>query len=641
MIKIKSPVTWIGNKTSILHILYALFPIGCDRYVEPFGGSGAVLLGKPVPDKFEVFNDYNHNLVNLFRCMRDRPMEFIRELGFLSLNSRDDFAILKKFFEKEEFTEDYLKAQLDLTEILLPEVTAKEARTLYSAARNDHDLRRAAMFLKLIRYSYSSGCKSFACQPFSLRTLFKGISGTSVKNRDEFNRMIRRCKQGKIDMIITKSIARFARNTVDCLKYVRLLNDLGVDVYFEEQGIHSNQPGAEFYITIYGSIAQSESENISANIKWGKAQAAREGKVVFRYKNFLGYRKGDDGQPEIVPEEAETIRLIYDRFLAGDSLKGIAKLLEEKGIKSPTGKAEWQFSTIQSILSNERYKGDAIINKTYITDCISKKVRVNNGERPKYYVENSHPAIIDSATFGRVQEELARRSGKRKISRKAKTEQGKYSSKYALTELLVCGECKSAYRRCTWTASGKKKIVWRCINRIEYAKKYCHNSPSVEESILQRAVMAAIMETANQNAEVLRTLKTHIGMGLAGEKSEDNSIDLQIRIAEIDAEFKKMLDRVSTDTIEAFDEETATRLMNEKSRLQQQLDSIADAEQRRENAKSRLDDIYMILDGIKNRPMEYDDQIVRQLLECVVVDSKEQITVIFKGGLKSVQPLTE
>ena len=148
----------------------------------------------------------------------------------------------------------------------------------------------------------------------------KGISGTSVKNRDEFNRMIRRCKQGKIDMIITKSIARFARNTVDCLKYVRLLNDLGVDVYFEEQGIHSNQPGAEFYITIYGSIAQSESENISANIKWGKAQSAKEGKVIFQYKNFLGYRKGEDGQPEIVPEEAETIRLIYDRFLAGDSL---------------------------------------------------------------------------------------------------------------------------------------------------------------------------------------------------------------------------------------------------------------------------------------------------------------------------------
>ena len=438
----------------------------------------------------------------------------------------------------------------------------------------------------------------------------KGISGTSVKNRDEFNRMIRRCKQGKIDMIITKSIARFARNTVDCLKYVRLLNDLGVDVYFEEQGIHSNQPGAEFYITIYGSIAQSESENISANVKWGKAQAAKEGKVIFRYNNFLGYRKGDDGKPEIVPEEADIIRLIYNRFLVGDSLKGIAELLESKGIASPSGKEKWQLSTIQSILSNEKYKGDAVINKTYIRDCISKKVMVNNGERPKYYVENNYPAIIYAVIFGKVQEELARRSGKRKVKQKGtKTEQGKYSSKYALTDLLVCGECKTPYRRCTWTAGGKRKIVWHCINRLDFGKKYCHNSPTLEESVLQRAVM------------------------------EDNSLDIQIQIAEIDAEFKKMLDRVTDDTLETFDDETATRLMDEKSRLQQQLDNIATAEQQRENAESRLDDIYTILDGIKNRPMEYDDQIVRQLLECVVVDSKEQITVIFKGGVKVVQSI--
>ena len=579
----------------------------------------------------------------------------------------------------------------------------------------------------------------------------EGITGTEMKKRDELNRLIADCRKGKVDRIIVKSVSRLARNTEELLVLLRMCKEIGVSVYFEEQGIDTEKLNMEMIVTFPGMAAQQESVNISGNLRWSYQKRMQSGdfnctcpaygfdlkdgelvineteaavirrifdlylqgygtlaiakmlnedgiprkhgyekwlpssinyvlnnerymgdallqksyttetlpfrkmkndgrlpqyyvensKVVFRYKNFLGYRKGEDGQPEIVPEEAETIRLIYDRFLAGDSLKGIAKLLEEKGIKSPTGKAEWQFSTIQSILSNERYKGDAIINKTYITDCISKKVRVNNGERPKYYVENSHPAIIDSSTFGRVQEELARRSGKRKISRKAKTEQGKYSSKYALTELLVCGECKSAYRRCTWTASGKKKIVWRCINRLDFGKKYCRNSPTVEESVLQRAVMAAIMETANQNTEVLRTLKLHIGMGLAGEKSEDNSIDLQIRIAEIDAEFKKMLDRVSTDTIEAFDEETATRLMNEKSRLQQQLDNIADAEQRRENAKSRLDDIYMILDGIKNRPMEYDDQIVRQLLECIVVDSKEQITVIFKGGLKSVQLLNE
>ena len=287
-------------------------------------------------------------------------------------------------------------------------------------------------------------------------------------------------------------------------------------------------------------------------------------------------------------------------------------------------------------------KGDAIINKTYIKDCLSKKVMVNNGERPKYYVENNHPAIIDAVTFGRVQEELARRSGKPKTKQVGtKTEQGKYSSKYAMTELLVCGECKTPYRRCTWTVKGQKKIVWRCINRLDFGKKYCHNSPTVEESILQRAVMRAIMETAQQNLGVLQTLKVHIGMGLQSEQTEDNSMDLQIRIAEIDAEFKAMLAKISTDTVDAFDEEKAKRLMDEKARLQQQLGNIRDGQLKREQTQSRLDDIYTILDGLKNRPMEYDEQIVRQLLECITVDSKEQITVIFVGGLKVVQPLID
>ena len=163
------------------------------------------------------------------------------------------------------------------------------------------------------------------------------------------------CKRGRIDMIITKSISRFARNTVDCLKYIRLLKDINVDVYFEEQGIHSIVNGSEFYITVYGSIAQSESENISANVKWGKEQAAREGNVSFHYKNFLGYRKGDDGKPEIVPEEAETIRYIYERFLAGDSHQTIISKLECKNILTPGGKVKWTYGTLHSILTNERY----------------------------------------------------------------------------------------------------------------------------------------------------------------------------------------------------------------------------------------------------------------------------------------------
>lgn len=468
----------------------------------------------------------------------------------------------------------------------------------------------------------------------------KGITGTSTKKRDEFNKMIRKCKQGKIDMIITKSIARFARNTVDCLQHTRMLKDLGVDVFFEEQGIHSTQPGAEFYITIYGSIAQSESENISANVKWGKAQSAKDGNVSFHYKNFLGYRRGTDGNPEIDPEQAEIVRMIYNRFLAGDSYTVIARLLESKDIPTPSGKQKWCESTVCSILSNERYKGDAIINKTYIADCLSKKVKVNNGERQKYYVENNHPAIIDAATFGRVQEEIARRKAKRKVKQVGtKTEQGKYCGKYALTELLLCGECGTPYRRCTWTVNGQKKIVWRCISRLDFGKKYCHESPTIEESVLHEAIMESILKTAQQNADVLKTLKLHIGMGLSGIETEDKSLDIQIRIAEIDAEFSAMIHNVSAENAESFDENRVTELMTEKTKLQQQLSQIADAKQKRESAKSRLDEIYTILDGLKNHPLTYDDQILRQILECVIIESKERIKVVFVGGLEVGQSL--
>lgn len=188
---IKTPVTWIGNKTSILHILYALFPLNYDRYIEPFGGSGAVLLGKKKPDKMEVYNDYNHNLVNLFRCMRDRPMAFIKELGFYPLNSRDDFNAIRDFFKQEKFTDKYLNEELELTKIILPELKVNEIIELYSKMKNDYDLRRAVMFLKLLRYSYSSGGKSFACQPFSVVSLFqlieqvgKRLANAVIENQD-------------------------------------------------------------------------------------------------------------------------------------------------------------------------------------------------------------------------------------------------------------------------------------------------------------------------------------------------------------------------------------------------------------------------------------------------------------------------
>ena len=466
----------------------------------------------------------------------------------------------------------------------------------------------------------------------------RGITGTSVLKRDEFNKMIKLCKNKKIDMILVKSISRFARNTVDCLHYTRMLKTLGIDVYFEEQGIHSIKSDAEFYISIYGTIAQSESENISANVKWGKLQSAKEGKVAFMYKNFLGYRKGADGNPEIDEEQAETVKIIYDRFLAGDSLKQIAVKLQNEKRLSPSGRNEWSTATIRSILSNEKYKGDAIINKTFTVDCLTKEIRKNNGERPKYYVENNHPAIIDAETFGRVQEELARRVGKKKVKEiGTKTEQGKYSSKYALTELLICGECHTPYRRCTWTAHGTKRIVWRCVKRLDYGKKYCHNSPTLEESRIQAAIVNAIQKFAQQDPQLLKTLKSHIERGINDAVREDDSLDVQLRLAAVEKEINELFNTISVDTIESFDEKKAEELLSEKNKLQAELDRIAELNQKDKNNQSRIDEITELLDGIKNRTMAYDDRLVRQIIEAVIVESKEKIKVIFIGGYEIEQ----
>lgn len=469
----------------------------------------------------------------------------------------------------------------------------------------------------------------------------KGITGTSALKRDEFMRMIRDCKKKKIDMIITKSISRFSRNTLDCLKYIRLLKEMNVDVFFEEQGLHSKDPGAEFYITIYGSIAQSESENISANVRWGKEQSARQGKVQFSYSNFLGYRKGNDGKPEIVPEEAETIKTIYTKYLAGDSLDIIANYLTEQKIKTPSGKNKWVKATIKSILTNEKYKGDALINKTYIVDCISKKVKVNNGERPQFYVENSHPAIIEPEIFNRVQEEIARRTSKKKVKQiGTKTELGKYASKYALSELLICGECSTPYRRCTWTYKGEKKIVWRCINRLDYGKKYCHHSPSLEESKLQNAIVTAIMNNAKSNSEILNKLKYHISLTLNGDADEDKTLDYEIQIAKLDEEYAALLNQITAD-MQNFDvyEKQLEKIVMEKSNLKSEMEKLKSSKKNAITIQSRLDEIFQVIEGLKNHPLEFDNKLIRQIIDCIIVESKNKIKIVFTGGYEVEQEI--
>ena len=305
--------------------------------------------------------------------------------------------------------------------------------------------------------------------------------------------MIRLCKQKKIDVILTKSISRFARNTVDCLNYIRILRELGIAVIFEKENINTLEADSEIFITMLGAFAQAESESISANVRWGKRQAMREGKVTIQYHRLYAYEKGEDGKPKIIPEQAEVVRSIYAQYLSGASLRMIQKRLEAEGIPNLDGKFCWQITAIRSILTNEKYCGDVLLQKTFISDCISRKVIRNTGQLPMYLVQNHHEGIVERKTFDAAQAELARRNAGKSPSKKyAPTGKASYASKYALSERLVCGECGTLYRRCTWAKRGKKRVVWRCVSRLDYGTRYCHNSPTLDEEILQRSILTAI-----------------------------------------------------------------------------------------------------------------------------------------------------
>ena len=458
----------------------------------------------------------------------------------------------------------------------------------------------------------------------------EGITSTVAKKRPGFMKMIKDCRKGKIDMIVTKSVSRFSRNNLDCLMYVRELKQLGIPIIFEKEGINTIQVSSELLLTLFGALSQAESESISMNVKLGIRQSLKNGNVRFSYKTFLGYRKGADGQPEIVPEQADIVRRIYNDFLAGATYLEIAKRLTEENVPTMGGGSRWFSERIKSILKNEKYKGDALLQKTYITDPISKRVKKNNGELPMYYVENSHPAIIERRVFDKVQEEIARRAGKKKVKQTGtKTELGRYSGKYALTELLYCGECGTPYRRCTWSRDGKKKIVWRCVSRLDYGKKYCKNSPSVEESRLHNAITAAITKKANSEEINIGGIMDHIE-SFGSRRDTDGIIQRQRRIAEIE----KVIDDLARLN---SDEAQSGELDYKFSELYAELYSVKDELEEMQSGASALDgdmlnEMREVVTGLKNHPVEYDDKVVRQLIDCIKVMSADTIKICFKDG---------
>ena len=462
----------------------------------------------------------------------------------------------------------------------------------------------------------------------------EGISGTSMKKRTEFKKMITACKRGHIDLIITKSLSRFARNTVDCLETVRLLKANGIGVYFEKENINTLTESSEFLITLFSGFAQAESESLSKNVAWGWRKSAEAGNVYFQYKRMLGYRKGTDGQPEIVPEEAKIIRRIYRRYLAGCSLGQIKQELEQDNIPTAQKVERWSSAVIHNILTNEKYMGDALLQKTYITDCITKKVKKNMGERPMYYVENNHPAIILRETFDQVQKEMTRRSSKRKVLQKSgKTELGKYSGKYALTELLVCGECGSPYKRVTWARNGKKRIVWRCVSRLEFGTKYCHNSPTLDESRLHNAILAAMNEYAAIRQEVCPDVLAMVeeakrAMSQAGTML----LELKKRMDAVSQEQSNVLDRLLANMADAELNARMKALTDEKEALKAQILKVQQKEVSMAEQAAKRQQMWDSLKECSAGYTEFDDEFVRQIIQKITVEDAETIHVHFRDS---------
>ena len=462
----------------------------------------------------------------------------------------------------------------------------------------------------------------------------EGISGTSMKKRTEFKKMITACKRGHIDLIITKSLSRFARNTVDCLETVRLLKANGIGVYFEKENINTLTESSEFLITLFSGFAQAESESLSKNVAWGWRKSAEAGNVYFQYKRMLGYRKGTDGQPEIVPEEAKIIRRIYRRYLAGCSLGQIKQELEQDNIPTAQKVERWSSAVIHNILTNEKYMGDALLQKTYITDCISKKVKKNMGERPMYYVENNHPAIILRETFDQVQKEMTRRSSKRKVLQKSgKTELGKYSGKYALTELLVCGECGSPYKRVTWARNGKKRIVWRCVSRLEFGTKYCHNSQTLDESRLHNAILAAMNEYAAIRQEVCPDVLAMVeeakrAMSQAGTML----LELKKRMDAVSQEQSNVLDRLLANMADAELNARMKALTDEKEALKAQILKVQQKEVSMAEQAAKRQQMWDSLKECSAGYTEFDDEFVRQIIQKITVEDAETIHVHFRDS---------
>ena len=454
----------------------------------------------------------------------------------------------------------------------------------------------------------------------------EGISGTSTKHRDGFNRMIADALDGKIDLIITKSISRFARNTVDTLTTVRKLKEKGIEVFFEKENIYTLDSKGELLITIMSSIAQEESRSISENVTWGQRKRFSDGKVSLPYKHFLGYEKGEDGVPRIVESEAIIVREIYRLFLEGMTPCAIAKHLTSQGIPTPGKKAVWQTSSVMSILTNEKYKGDALLQKKFTVDFLTKKQKVNEGEIPQYYVTGSHPAIVSPEVFDLAQYELARRKGLA----------NPYSSTGIFSSRIICGECGSTFGSKVWNSNDERyrHIVWQC--NAKYKKRQgcaACRTPHLSEQQIKDAFIGAFNSCIKNRAEIIEACRAAID-GVCDTARLEESIKLMTdECAVVVGLIKKCIEENAKTVVDqTVFQEKYDALVERYETAKSQLETYQDEILKRRLRRERIETYLTTLQKAKNLITEFDEGLWSTMVESLTVYSYARVVFLFRDG---------
>jgi len=509
------------------------------------------------------------------------------------------------------------------------EVTAKPRVCAYCRVSTDNEEQLSSYEAQVTHYT--GYIKNNPDWEFAGIYADQGISGTNTKKRLEFNRMIEDSMANKIDMIITKSISRFARNTLDCLQYIRQLKEKNIAVYFEKENVNTLDSKGEFMISLLGSLAQEESNSLSQATRMGIVFRFQSGKVKVNHNKFLGFTKDENSELIIVPEEAEVVRRIYREFLEGKSTLKIARGLQVDGILTGAGKTKWWDTTVYQILKNEKYMGDALLQKSYTVDFLTKKRVKNKGIVQQYYVEDSHPPIVPKAEYAAVQAEFVRRSSMRGYS---KTGKSNFTSEYPFSGKLFCQNCGSKLRHTFFGTGKNKRGYWLCINHQMNGDKAC-NMRSLNERHLEQAFVRAMNKVIGGKDAFIATLMQNIYRGLETIEEEFTVEQIDVRLQDLQREIMSLV-RLNAKTgldMRVYDKEYST-LGAEIERMRERRQKLKDKQAEQVLRVNRIQEIEEYLLAQESPLEKFDEDLFRRVVERVKVQSMVEAVFVFKTGVE-------